>query len=221
MIAYKYLRKEHLKNFKKDGSIRIGTLHEFRKCENKSLQDELEGRRIIKISSHKQPVHFSGKDFHKLLPMLKLDEQQKEKVTVYVEDGAQFDMQVANAYVFCTSLKLDSLLYSRFKCDTHYEIHEPEKFARILFEKLNDAKKFIHCFDVREVKYADKPTILTKENKKFVLRDRDDVFWDTCFSKPKNFSDEYEFRMVFVPESKNDVNPISLKSPELKRYCKF
>jgi hypothetical protein len=219
MIAYKYLRKEHLKNFIKDGSIRIGTLYEFRDIENQSLRDELEGRRIIKISSGKQPAHFSEKDFQKLLPMI--ERTEKKNVHIYVDDKTQFEMQVANAYVFCTSLKLDSSLYSRFECDAHYAIHKPIEFAKILFNNLNEVKKFILCYDRREVKYIDKPITLSERNKEQILLDRNETFWDTCFSKPKTFSIEHELRMVFVPESKKDVEPIILKCPELRKCCKF
>lgn len=220
MIVHKYLKKEHLKNFKKSGLIRIGTLYDFRKIENNSLKDALEGKRIIKISAQKKPLELSEGEFNKLLPSLNNNERNRENVTISLENNTQFKMKVANAYIFCTSMKLHSSLYQRFNCDAHYSIHKPREFAQILFNKLMEEKKIIRCYEVRSVRYVRKPTILTEKNMKNVLLEKNETFWDTCFSKPKSFNIDQELRMVFVPESK-EIKPLILKCPELKKCCKF
>jgi hypothetical protein len=221
MLIYKYLRKEYLLNFKIDGLIHINTLYKLRETEHTPIRDELEGRRNVRISSNKQPLSLSGKEFHRLIPVLEMNAKQETKIRVDIEDGAQFNMQVANAYVFCTSLRLDDSLYSRFGYDAHYTITNPYNFADILFEKLNEAKKYVKGFKLAAVKYVDKPITLTEENKQEILQNRDILYWDTCFTKPKSFSEEREFRMVFAPESVGNIEPITLKCPELKRYCVF
>jgi hypothetical protein len=221
VVVYKYLREKYFQAFKETGSLRINTLYKLREAEHAPIRDGLEGRRNIKFGSDEPYTTLSGEDFHKLLPMKKMTEQQEEKITVTVEKGTQFDLQIADAYVFCTSLKLDSALYNKFGYDTHYAIYKPYEFAKLLFEKLNETKNFVRCYKLDSVRYVDKPIILTTENKESVLQDRNKVFWDTCFTKPKNFRNEQEFRMVFVPESKHAIKPILLTCPELKKFCKF
>jgi hypothetical protein len=220
MVIYKYLKKEHLLKFKVDGSIRINTLYKVREIEHTPIRDALEGRRIIRISSNTQPLSLSGKEFGRLLPQLSINQQQEDKTVAVIENGAQFDMQIANAYIFCTSLKFGASLFKKFEYDAYYTITDPFRFADILYEKLNQAKKFINGFKVGAVKYADRPIVLTEENKQDVLQERDSLYWSTCFTKPKSFSEEQEFRMVFASESR-DIEPITLQCPELKKYCVF
>jgi len=220
MIVYKYLKKEHLLNFKDNGSIHVNTLYSLRRVEHKPIRDELEGHHKVKISSNNQAVRFSGKEFHTMIPILKMNKQQEEKITVFIENGAQFNMQGANAFVFCTSLKLDDSLFSRFGYDAHYKIINPFDFATVIYEKLNQVVMIIG-FKMNVVKYMDKPIIITSSNKEQILTDRENQYWNTCFTKPKKFSVEREFRMVFVPELAREIKPITLTCPELRRFCAF
>jgi hypothetical protein len=220
MIIYKYLKKEHLLKFKVDGSIRINTLYDIREVEHAPIRDALEGRHIVKISARTHPLNLSGEEFGRLLPQVTIKEQQKNRTIAVIENGAQFDMQVANAYIFCTSLNFDASLFRKFEYDSYYSIIDPYSFADLLYEKLNEAGKFIRAFKIGAVKYADRPTIITEDNKQDVLLDRGALFWGTCFTKPMSFSKEREFRMVFAPETRN-IEPITLKCPELRKYCLF
>lgn len=219
MIVYKYLRKEHLLKFKADGSIHVNTFNRLREIEHELIRDELEGLHSLKISSNKQSVRFSGKEFHTMIPVLKMNEQQEKKVTVDIENGAQFNMQIANAFVFCTSLKLDDSLFRRFGVDAYYKIAKLYDFASVLFEKLNEVLT-IRCYKADVVKYLDKPITITNSSKKQVLAVPQD-YWSVCFTKPKRFREEQEFRMVFVPEFPKEIEPITIKCPDLRKYCVF
>ena len=218
MILYKYLKKEHLLKFKVDGSILVNTLYNLRKVEHQPIRDEAEGRQNIKISSSKQPMGFSGKEFHKLIPVLKMNKKQEKNITVDIEDGAQFNMEIANAFVFCTSLKLDESLFKKFSYDAYYKITNPVDFAYILYEKLNQVVT-IRCFKADKVKYANKPIILTSSSKAKVLSENQ--YWDIGFTKLREFSEDREFRMVFVPEFARKIEPRVLKCPELRKCCAF
>ena len=220
MIIYKYLKKEHLLKFKDNGSIRISTLYSLREIEHEPIRDELEGHHKIKIRSNKQSVRFSGKEFHDMIPMVEMNKQQEKKITFVIEDGAQFDMQIANAFVFCTSLKLDGSLFGRFGYDAYYRITNPFDFATMLYEKLNQVVT-IRGFKLDAVKYVDKPITITSSNKGQILSDREDQYWSACFAKSRKFSGEREFRMAFVPEFARKIEPIILTCPELRRFCAF
>ena len=127
-------------------------------------------------------------------------------------------MEIANAFVFCTSLKLDKSLFRKFGYDAYYKITNPFDFADILYEKLNQ-RVVIKGFKADVVKYADKPITLTNRSKAKVLDENQ--YWDICFTKPRKFSGEREFRMVFVPEFAREIEQIVLACPELRKYCGF
>jgi hypothetical protein len=71
------------------------------------------------------------------------------------------------------------------------------------------------------VKYTNKPIIITNSNKKRILTDPEDQYWSACFTKPRKFSVEREFRMVFVPEFAREIEPVILTCPELRECCAF
>lgn len=215
MIVYKYLKKEHLLAFKKKGSILINTLYDLREVEHKPIRDKLEGHHKIKISSNKQSVKLSGKEFHRLIPVLKMNKQQEEKISFEIENGAQFNIQIANAFVFCASLKLDNSLFKRFSYDAYYKITNAYRFADVLFEKINEVRT-IRCFKADKVKYRNKEIIVT--NKSTNLSKNITDFWDICFTKPKKFHSEKEFRIVFVPEYRKEIKRLILDCPELLKY---
>lgn len=220
MIAYKYLRKEHLLDFKANGVILVNTLHSLREVEDERIRDELEGHHRIRISSDKQPVRLSGKEFHRMIPVLRMNREQEEKIAVDIENGAQFNMQIANAFLFCTSLKLNDSLYRRFGYDACYKITNPFDFASILYEEINRVVT-IKGYKLDRVRYVDKPIIITKSNKGQILSGPEDQYWTACFTKPKRFREEREFRMAFVPEFAREIKPIIVTCPELRRYCAF
>jgi hypothetical protein len=218
MIVYKYLKKKHLLEFRYNGSILINTLYNIRNIEHVSIRDELEGHHRVRISSKEQPMRFSGKEFLKLIPVLKVDKQKAEKATITIDNGAQFNMQIANAFIFCTSLKLEDALFKRFGYEAYYKITRPLDFADILYEKLNQLA-IIRCYKVGTVKYADKPIIITNRNKKRFLNDAENQYWNVCFTKPTKFHEEQEYRMVFVPEFAREIKPVIITCPELRKYC--
>jgi len=221
MIVYKYLRKEHLLEFKTSGSILINTLYDLRKVENERIRDELEGHHRMRISSNEQSVRFSGKEFYRMIPGLKkVNKQQEEKIIVDIENGAQFNMQIANAFVFCTSLKLDDSLWRARGYDTYYKITDPFDFASILYEKINQVVT-IKGFKLDAVKYVEKPITITKSNKGQILSDPENQYWTACFAKSRRFSEEREFRMAFVPEFSREIERIIVTCPELRRCCAF
>lgn len=220
MIVYKYLRKERLLEFKENGSILVNTLYNLRKAEDERIRDELEGHHKIRIRTSKHHVRFSGKEFRNMIPGIKVNKEQEEKIVVDIENGAQFNMQIANAFVFCTSLKLDDSLCHKFGYNAYYKITEPFNFASILFEKINQVVT-LKGFKLGAVKYADKPITITRSNKGQILNNPEDRYWTACFTKPRRFSGEREFRMAFVPEFAREIKPILLTCPELRRCCAF
>jgi len=214
MLVYKYLKKEHLLEFKEKGAIFVNTLYNLRFADE-AIRDEFEGRSQLKVGSKNRPLVYSGEEFHRLFPEIK---SNKPNTEIQLDAGATIldHKQVSNAFVFCASLKLDSALGKKFGYDAYYKITNPERFAEILFEKINEVRT-IRCFKADKVKYLNKEIIVT--NKRTSLsRDFNDS-WDICFTKPKKFHNEKEFRMVFVPELPEQIKPLILSCPKLQKYC--
>jgi len=220
MVVYKYLRKEHLRDFKDKGSVRINTLHNLRSAEE-TIRDEFEGRRQLTIGSDKRPTNLSVQDLHKLAPAVKAPKESK--ATIELEAGAIINSKIeaSNAFVFCTSLKLDEQLSRKLGYDSHYRIIDPFRFAEIAFEELNK-KSTLRCFQIGKVKYADKEISINDRNKEQVLgRIGENDFWEICFTKPKKFIYQKEFRIVFVPWLGKEIKPLVISSLEFLKCCAF
>jgi len=110
---------------------------------------------------------------------------------------------------------LDEGLGKKFGYDAYYKITNPDVFANVLFEKINEVK-MIRCYKSGKVKYSDKEITVTNKNESFSKSSND--FWDICFTKPKKFRNEKEYRIVFVPYFP-EIKPLILKCPELRNYC--
>jgi hypothetical protein len=213
---YKYLNRNHLLKFREHGLVLINTLHKLR-YEHEKIRDEYEGRSQLKVGSKHDTLTFTGEEFHRLFPKIKSD---KPNIEIQLDRGAFIvdSREVSDAFVFCASLKLDDSLCRKFGYDAHYKIVDPDRFAEIVYEKLNEVRT-ITCFKADKVKYSIKQVVLTKKKKSpsETLTD----FWEICFTKPEKFRDEKEFRIVFVPEYPKEISPLILRCPELRKCCQF
>jgi hypothetical protein len=220
MVIYKYIKKQYLRDFKDKGFVHVNTLHNLRSAEA-TIRDEFEGRRKLIFGSHEKPTSLSVQDLHKMAP--KIEAPKESEITIELETGAiiHSNIEVNNAFVFCASLKLDEQLSRKLGCDSHYRIIDPFRFAEIAFEELNK-KSTLRCFQIGKVKYADKEIRITNRNKEQVLAgDSGNDFWEICFTKPKMFTYQKEFRIVFVPWLGNEIKPLDISSLEFLTCCAF
>ena len=59
MILYKYLKSKHLREFEQKGTIRLGTLEEYRNAESKRIGDPFEGKTVFRIITEDDEVNLS------------------------------------------------------------------------------------------------------------------------------------------------------------------
>lgn len=222
MVIYKYLKKKYFIDFKDRGIIRLNTLHSLRKNEKPSIRDEFEGLQRLRVDPKRKPSSFSSEEAHSLFPKIHFSKKiNKNAITVMPNAHVTSDTDVADAFVFCTSLKLDSRLSNKWDYDSHYKIINPLKFAEIIFWKLNE-QICLSCYKIDKVKYKKKEIDITNENDRKVLSDDNSKkFWDICFTKPMKFIDEKEFRLVFVPQFAKEIKPRLLTCLALRDYCEF
>ena len=216
MFAYKYLKNKYLLEFKEKGSVRINTLYNLW-SEHEKISDKWEGRSRLTVTARKKPLSFSGEEFHRVVPKIK---SNKSTIEIQLEKGASIiqNQEVTNAFVFCTSLKLDDNLKKNFGYDAHYKIVSLDSFAKILYEQINEIK-VLRCYKAGKVKYSDKEITLIDKNE--ILSRNVNDFFEICFTKPKKFRHEKEYRIVFVPWFSQEIEPFTLNCPELRKYCEF
>jgi hypothetical protein len=216
MNIYKYLNSNHLREFKEYGTVKINTLRRLR-YEHEKIRDEFKGRRQVKVGSEDHALTYTGEEFHRLFPIIK---SNKPNIEIQLDRGSTImdNKEVSDAFVFCASLIMDGNLCRKFGYDAYYKIMNPDRFAEILYGKINEVRT-IRCFRADKVKYSNKEVVLT--DKKKSLGENLNDFWDICFTKPVKFSDEKEFRIVFVPEFSVEITPLILKCPELRKCCQF
>jgi hypothetical protein len=216
MFAYKYIKKKYLLEFIENGSILINTLHNLW-AEHEAIRDNFEGRQQLKVVAESEPLSYSGKEFHRLFPEIKSD---KPNIVIQLEKGTSItdNKMVSNAFVFCLSLEFDDALMQKFGYDAYYKITDLARFAKILYERINEVR-ILRCYKADKVRYSDKQIVVSSRQES-LSRDFND-FWDICFTKPRKFRNEREYRIVFVPEYSTEIKPLILSCPELRKYCEF
>jgi hypothetical protein len=167
-------------------------------------------------------VNLSVEEFHQIAPAIQVPRNRKGRIEIVLERGGRINsnVEVPNAFVFCTSLKLDPQLFQQFDCDAYYKISSPQRFAEIVYEKLNE-KSEIQCFKTGLVRYSDKTVTIDNKNKDQALTDNLHDVWNICFTKRRKFSYQNEFRMVFVPQFSKNIVPQIIQSSELLKCCSF
>ncbi len=217
--VYKYIKKEHYLEFKENGKLYINTLYNLRACPHEPVRDKLEGTHRISFDSTNKPLSLTGKEFHKIIPQMKLNKSNVNR-KFYFDKYVHFEVKAFDAFIFCSSLKLDSELSKRFDYNSYFEIIDPIKFGDLLFECIH-GKKALDWYRQDVVVYRDKPTIVSKQNKATLTKHPFNEVSDFCFCKPKAFEVEREYRFVYFPLNKDKIEPIVISCPELRTYCIF
>jgi len=167
-------------------------------------------------------VILSVEELHKIAPSIQVPKDKKVPIEIVLEAGGRINsnVEVSDAFVFCASLKFDSQLFKQFGYDAYYKILSPQRFAEIVYEKLNE-KIEILCYKTGVVRYSDKIVTIDNKSKTQALKDNLHDVWDMCFTKRRKFSYQKEFRMVFVPQFSNSIVRQTIQSLELLKCCSF
>jgi hypothetical protein len=201
--------------------ILINTLSRLR-SQYESIGDEQEARHQVIVGSDKENTVLSVEALHKIAPIIEVPKEKKDPIEIVLESGAKItsNVEVSDAFVFCASIKRDSQLFKQFGYDAYYKILDPQRFAEIAYEKLNE-KFEIQGFKIRIVKYSDKIVTIDNKTKAKALKENLHDFWDICFTKRSKFSYQKEFRMVFIPQFRSSIAPQIIQSSELLKCCSF
>jgi hypothetical protein len=216
MYLYKHLKKlEYLEMFKEKGTIRISTLKDLLET------DDTEGRQRRSFKPMINAFNFSSKKVSSQTSMFQFSEPTPNVIGVDVGGKLTFYNEAENAFIFCTSTKLNLDYWKTERgYEAYYTIVNPKEFMKLLWRKLN--KEFglsrLPIFGI--IKY-------TPHKDELATVDVDSVtaplktLNDLCFTKTENFVKETEYRMMFMPRNPQGITPQLLDCPELRTCCEI
>ncbi len=212
MTLFKYLPKKYLEAFFIRGSVRIGTLYEYRKTEQygEVVGDQDEGFEHtemtfasgaqVDLSENSAEADFVRQ--HILRP-----DQQHASLKIDFEKGAGFIVQSSSPdfHIYCTTTEYDLAVMKQFGCDSCMEIVDPQAFFRAISRRVRHRSRFEVAASVH---YMNKTTHYKKPHQVPGVLMKDEAYWY-----------QNEFRTVWRP-ARTKCEPILIDVPRAIRYCR-
>lgn len=204
------MQKKYLDVFFESGSIRVGTLYDFRKHEahNKAIADQDEGtlKPYMKFGSS-SPSIINNKSPE--MPFLKDIFKMDEESSIQLQDiGIHKTEQSSDYYIFCASTVFDKKAMEEFECDACI--------------KINDARKFFNALTVGLAH------IVSKMDWQGTIsyRSREDSYLALQGIHPATvkgieYAYQKEYRGIWSSKyySFGNLTPVIIAMPELMKYC--
>lgn len=209
---YKYILKQYLQAFLSRGSLKIGTLHDYRKTEsygdvigdkNEGLHKTelfLKGGGEIDLASNSPESEYFRK--HVLQP-----EQRDAKVKIILEDGARLiaHSNSPDLYIYCVSSEYSPTVMKEFGCDACLQIFRPYEFFDAISRKIRHQAVFN---GLGPVTYLNKTTHYTQPHT-----------LHPAVMKDPEYEYQKEWRSIWVPKKTNN-QPLILNVPKAIRHCR-
>lgn len=212
MPLYKYMMKQHLEGFLKRGTLRIGTLYEYRKVENygpvigddaegtqQTLFEMPEGGRVDLSSDTQEAIYL-----RQILPGVN---NQKVPLQVNFQPGSQiiFGGEAPELYIYCTAATFDAEVMEKFGYDACLEITIPSKFFGVISRTLRHKCDFA---DLGPIEYTEKRTDWTSPHQS-----------PPWMMKSREYAYQQEVRAIWKPK-KATVEPFFIDVPDAIKYCR-
>jgi len=227
VFVYKYLKKEHLKQFKEKGTVSIGNIYWFRDIENAKIRDPFEGRTKYVINAEQEPVELSVEQVNAITNDYHISAALRIAPNSHFADF----LNVPNAFVFSTSYRLSEELMRKFGCNGYYKIIDIKQFADTMSEESNKQCRLLFTVTNKVIYVKSKEIKITNENKDSVIRttpydksksDRvKTIYIEDYFIKPEEFRQEEEFRFIFIPANPISKEPVYISCKKLVDYCEL
>ncbi len=210
-MLYKYIKKEHIDLFKKNGSLKIGTLYEYRNEEDLGsvIGDDKEGVHITELNSpQRREIDLADNTpesqyFRKLLPPDKQD--VRPKIIMMPDANVATHTTAPNCYLYCVTSKYDEDLMAEFGCDKCIEIFNPEKYFQAISKVIRHRGDYLGYFDIvygnKTTDYSNPHTI------------------HPCLLKDEKYRNQSEVRAIWSPK-KEPRGPLFAKAPKAREYCR-
>lgn len=208
--VYKYAEREWSELFIRQGGVRIGTLHNFRKQEHaKGIADVTEGRKTIYHAIDSYNSSSPRRIDHLALNNLGFSVPYGSNVSLGGFTIAR-DFNSPDCYVHCTAHALSREVLDQFAgFDSCVEIFKPTAFYRKLTEIINKITP-VHFYGLRKIIYSDRNETFNGED--FGRR--------PYLMKETGFSPQCEVRAVWIPRSAKKIEPFNIQDKSLIRFCR-
>ncbi|HCG8492895.1 hypothetical protein HJ097_14955 [Vibrio parahaemolyticus] len=202
-VLYKYMKKEHAKLLVEQGSLRIGTLYEFRDEEKhgKEIGDFQEGTKSTYMevgeanwNTNNQP-EFSKSFF-------KLSDGATLKISGITLEKPQ---NSPDFYIYCTTYEFDESAMRDFGYDACVVIEQPERFFNCISKALKHKSSYEGSYNC-----VYQPRRMAHEL---------DMGVHPALIKESAYSYQKEVRSIWRPDSAT-IKPKIIKSNKIKKYCR-
>ena len=212
MALYKYVKKEHLDAFFTNGSIKIGSLYEYRQVEKYGtvIGDDSEGTYITELSKNGEyEIDMSRSsaeaDFfrqHVLRP-----DQKNTNGKIRMADGAKLISRTNSPdfYIYCVSNEYDSKVMKEFGCDSCIEILRPDIFFKAVTKKIRHKASYEN---VVNIVYGNKTAHYTTPHQVH-----------PAIKKGFEYGYQKEVRAIWTPK-KEIKSPLFIDVPKAIRACR-
>jgi len=210
-MYYKYMQKKYALEFLRTGSLRIGTLFDFKNTEkhNEAIGDITEGLHtqfIEKYNTNSQELTQEELDF--LRPAIKFDNTKCQLDSFRLIK----DIQVPDAYVFCISQEYSKKIMDSFECDVCIEISNLKQFLSQIDRKLRHF--------VKPMSWAGPITYMERH---YPFHEEKNIYPAT--TKEPKYSYQKEFRVIWDPliasSQLKPLKPKIIKIPNATRFCRL
>jgi len=161
MPVYKYLKKEHLAQFREKGIIRIGNIELYKDIVNAPIRDPDEGRLTYRIQTGHEPVDLTQEEANAITNEYLI----KSNLRIAPSSCFESILKVPNAFVFSTSHILNKKLIKKWDCDTYYKIIDPKQFMKIIYDELTKRIPLKGYLAKKVIYVKTKKFIITNSNK--------------------------------------------------------
>jgi hypothetical protein len=213
MALYKYMKKQHLRDFIRRGSLKIGTLHEYRQVESygSAIGDEEEG---VQFTEFNMPdggiVDLSGNTrgaayLRQSLPGSAGTDPFRGEIEFAPGVQLLAKAESPNFFIYCTSARYDRAAMEEFGYDACLEIFNVPKFFNALSRAIRHKGAFIGN---NAIEYRERKADWTEP--------RAVPPW---LLKSPEYAYQTEIRAVWHPQ-KNVVKPLFIDVPRAVKYCR-
>lgn len=207
---YKFLPRKYVRAFKKTGSLRVGTLHDFRRSEHGSeIGDAEEGS--IRLRSRDEQVVY---DSENLTPDLEWQRPYIEEkfgdigIKIVASGGMHQHVSVNDCYVFCTGTVFDWSTIDEPSYNACIRIDNPVSFCDAIVREIRGIEPGFHYGTVA---YHQKSTY-----------GHSYPGYHPALVKDPAYAHQKEFRYMFQPsEPTIAIMPIFIEARGARKYCSF
>lgn len=209
MRLYKYMPQKYLDNFFKRGSLKVGTLYEYRKVEQygEAIGDGAEGILVTKFShqagisvdlgSNSPEALYLRKTFGFVGPPGAIIEFSPA-------GGINHRVESENAYIFCTTSEYNADVMREFG-GACIEIVRPDEFFKAISHTIRHKGTFQHC---GPIEYKERETRWDKPHSTHA-----------CMVKDSRYAYQKEVRTIWAP-AKDAITPLFVNVPAAVRFCR-